>query len=101
MYADKVLLNKVDLLGGASEVLEEIREVITKVNPNADITESTYAAVGLDFLLKKPDSSVTRDVEHDCHHDHCLTHSSKALKEIQSVYLIFEASRFVNVEAFE
>lgn len=104
VYADKVLLNKVDLLGGSTEVLEEIREVIARVNPSAEINESTFAAVGLDFLLQRPETTVARGIEHekhDCHHEHCLTHSSKVLQEIKSVYLTFEASSIVNVEAFE
>jgi G3E family GTPase len=32
-------------------MLEEIEEVVRKVNPNAEITESSYAAVSLEFLL--------------------------------------------------
>ena len=53
IYADKILLNKVDLLGEKKEeMLEEIEEVVRKVNPNAEITQSSYAAVGLEFLLE-------------------------------------------------
>ena len=52
VYADKVILNKTDLVAD-KELIQDIRQVIAKVNPQAEIVESQYSKVGLDFIINK------------------------------------------------
>jgi len=55
IYADKILLNKVDLISPTDKLnqIEYIKEIIEKVNPTAQITESFYSNIALDFLIEK------------------------------------------------
>jgi G3E family GTPase len=55
IYADKILLNKVDLISPTDKLnqIEYIKEIIEKVNPTAQITESFYSNIALDFFIEK------------------------------------------------
>ena len=55
IYADKILLNKIDLIPEKEKenYLEDVQDIIRKVNPTAQIVQSTYSSIGLDFLIEK------------------------------------------------
>lgn len=60
IYADKILLNKIDLLSSEEKDTElaYIKECIESVNPNAIIQPSTYSQAALDFLIEKSDVKI-------------------------------------------
>ncbi|TNV72799.1 hypothetical protein FGO68_gene12030 [Halteria grandinella] len=97
VYADKILLNKIDLIPSSTfeQTLSEVRDLITQVNPTAELRESTYSQADLDFLIDKSDTAIkpsppphthSHDCSHSCTHIH--------LPDIQSIFLDFGASLF-------
>lgn len=56
VHADKILLNKVDLIKEESkktETLDHIKKCIAHVNKHAQIQETVYAKADLNFLITK------------------------------------------------
>lgn len=54
IFADKILLNKIDLLADKKkEELDFIRHCINEVNITAEVIETTYAKMPLEFLIEK------------------------------------------------
>ncbi len=97
IYADKIILNKTDLVA-SSELIEDIKRVIYSLNPQAEVVLSQYSQVGIDFVINKQVSSETKVIpkdtaSHDHHHDGadtCMLHGCKGsskLSDIQSIYL--------------
>ena len=58
IYADKILINKTDLLEEASreESIQYVRDCVTRVNSAANITVTQYSKVDLDYLIAPIDS---------------------------------------------
>ena len=90
------------------EEIAEIREVISKVNPNAEIVESTYSNVNLDFLIEKSKGYLFQKPQSAHHHKHdkncqtvCLTHQSKVLSQLNTIYLQLDSTKVINLEIFE
>ena len=77
MHADKILLNKVDLLKDATDDLAHIRSCISHVNKHAKLQETSYAKADLDFLLEKHSQSISPVAVAD---DHALSH--EVMKQI-------------------
>lgn len=90
VYADKVLLNKIDLLPGGTD-LEHIKELVRKVNPTAAIRETLYAQTPLEFLIEKVDK--VEVVKHECSGG-CIHTEGSQMSDIQSVHLEFEGGLF-------
>lgn len=79
-FADRILLNKVDLV--SKEHLDLVKRRIRAINAGADIIECSYAQVDLDkvlgvhafsldrLLVKDPDFLDDGDEHHHHHHDH-------------------------------
>jgi len=66
VHADKVLINKVDLLKEADKdtKINSIQNCVQHVNKHALIKETTYAKADLDFLIEKPlENTHTKAIE--------------------------------------
>lgn len=86
VHADKILLNKVDLIQDKKDdLLKHIRECISHVNKHALIQETQYAKADLDFLIEKGEEREFQRVESS----HQLSHD--IIDAIKSVYLEVES----------
>jgi G3E family GTPase len=71
IYADRILINKIDLVPEPerSLMIEFMRECIEKVNPNAVINQTTYSKVDLNALIEPNNgqtvSSAAKDLTHE------------------------------------
>lgn len=84
IYADKIILNKIDLVSN-QELIQDIKRIIASLNPQAEVVTSQYSKVGIDFVINK---SITSDnkiipketTAHEHHHDGadtCMLHGCK------------------------
>jgi G3E family GTPase len=58
VYADKILINKIDLIDEASreKSIEYVQDCVTRVNNAAKITVTQYSKIDLDYLIAPIDS---------------------------------------------
>lgn len=98
MHADKILLNKTDLLQDKDKKISHIKECISKVNFHGEVVETQFAVVDLDFLLKKNENGKQTPAVY-VEHSHALSH--KILDEVESVYLNFENDLRINKKKLE
>lgn len=84
IYADKIILNKIDLVSN-QELIQDIKRIIASLNPQAEVVTSQYSKVGIDFVINK---SITSDKKiipkettaHEHNHDGadtCMLHGCK------------------------
>lgn len=101
VHADKILLNKVDLIEEAkrAEELGHIRQHISHVNKHAQMKETEYAKAELDFLLTKSESEKPRSTDASLGHDHALSH--KIMHAIKSVYVELDDGTTLSKEKLE
>lgn len=61
MYSDLIVINKLDL--AAEETVDEVRKKIKSLNPAAEMIETTYSRLAVDFLVKLnlQDKSITEE----------------------------------------
>ena len=83
VHADKVLINKVDLLKEADKEskINSIKDCVSHVNKHALMKETTYAHADLDFLIEKPlekaiekSSQANEGESKHAGHNHDLSH---------------------------
>lgn len=92
IYADKIILNKIDLVPN-QELIDDIKRIIASVNPQAEVVTSEYSKVGIDFVISKPTASDTKIVPkeisaHEHHHDGadtCMLHGCKGGSKLNSI----------------
>eukprot|EP00347_Sterkiella_histriomuscorum_P011440 403372445 len=125
IYADKILLNKIDLIQEDKKdgLLKSIREKVKVLNPQADLQESSYSQTGLEFLTEKNVNNDFRNQDkfeqqnccaldtHDHNHcdsqDHSHDHKQKhhhdhsAVENIQSIYINADFQTLINFDKFE
>lgn len=97
VHADKVLINKVDLLKEAEKEtkINSLHDCIQHVNKHALVKETTYAQADLDFLIEKPLEKAieksTQANESGAKHGHNHDLSHQIMQQINSVYLTLDS----------
>ena len=92
IYADKIILNKIDLMQN-QELIDDIKHIIAKVNPQAEIVMSEYSKVGIDFVITKSTTTETKIISkektaNEHHHDGadtCMLHGCKGDSKLNSI----------------
>jgi G3E family GTPase len=66
IYADKILLNKIDLLAEETRAhyISDLKDLIREVNPSAELIETTYSQASLDQLITKSDQAPLKPDKH-------------------------------------
>jgi G3E family GTPase len=65
--ADKILLNKTDLISNKDDI-SEIKCFVNEINPFAEIHETTYSEIPIEYLTDNQDLVEINEIEHKHHH---------------------------------
>lgn len=96
-YADRLILNKIDLVG--EEELQALTHKIKRINGMAQIKQTTFGKVDIDYVLGiggfdldriESDVQVESSKDHHDHHDH--DHGHKHDSGVSSVSIVCEGT---------
>ncbi|CDW78263.1 UNKNOWN [Stylonychia lemnae] len=120
IYADQIILNKIDLIGEEKDaILERIKKIINALNPQVKYLESTYSQMPLDNLIQIDTKQQIRQIQdqnccldsHDHTHNHEEEHKNssqehihshhKQIENIDSVYFDLDGDKIVDKDRLE